>query len=172
MGATDIAQSIFNQTDPDLHDRLVVSIDQCTIKRVITRPNTCDGQTVSQTVEKRIVLSEIESIEVKNFRAPAPFMATFKVAIERPSLISLLQDRIMLGEEEAQRRYMQRLRFFEDESDHVTGTYFSQCDGSEGPRQGVSETLFLIDRPMAWDSFVELAEGCGVQTIDDTYTTP
>ncbi|WP_299704369.1 hypothetical protein [uncultured Tateyamaria sp.] len=142
------------------------------MKRVITRPNTCNGQTVSQTVEKRIVLTEIESIEVKNFRAPAPFMATFEVAIERPTTFSLLRDRITLGEEEALRRYMQRLQLFEDESDHMTGTYFSLCDGSESQSQSVSETLFLIDRPIEWDSFVALAESCGVQKIDDNYMAP
>lgn len=169
---SDVAQSMFDQFDPQIKDRLEVTIDACTIKRVITRPNTCNGQAVSQTVERRVVLTEIATIEVKGFRAPAPFMATFELATDRPTRFSLIRDRMLLGEEEAFRRFNQRMDFIRDKSTQESGTYFSQCDGSKTHNRSPSETLFLTDRPVKWDAFVELAKSCGVNEIKDTYTDP
>ncbi|MEX0309030.1 MAG: hypothetical protein AB3N17_02170 [Tateyamaria sp.] len=168
----DVAQSVFDRFDPQIKDRLEVTIDACTIKRVITRPNTCNGLAVSQTVEKRVVLTEIGTIEVKDFRAPEPFMVTFKLATDRPSRFSLIRDRVLLGEEEAFRRYNQHMDFIQGKSTQKSGDYFSQCDGSKNHNRSPSETLFLTDRPEEWDGFVELAKSCGVNEIKDTYTDP
>ena len=80
-----VAASIFDQHDPDFQSRSEVSIEDCILIRRHTRPNSCNGKEITQTVEKRINLREIAAIDAERFREPDPFMAEFVLEFEEPS---------------------------------------------------------------------------------------